>query len=91
MLIKRVYDIDPLACPRCSGQMKVVAFIEPPQGDMIEKILRDCGRWCPAAPRAPLAGHRWIHDPDGNSDGDSASDQPRELTFVDEPTFWATF
>jgi hypothetical protein len=40
MLIKRVYEIDPLACPRCGGQMKVVAFIEPPQREVIEKILR---------------------------------------------------
>jgi len=31
MLIKRVYEIDPLTCPRCGGQMKVIAFIEPPQ------------------------------------------------------------
>jgi hypothetical protein len=30
MLIKRVYEIDPLACPQCGGQMKVIAFIEPP-------------------------------------------------------------
>ena len=29
MLIKRVYEFDPLICPRCSGQMKIVAFIEP--------------------------------------------------------------
>ena len=27
--------------------MKVVAFIEPPQGDVIEKILRHCGLWDP--------------------------------------------
>ncbi len=32
MLIKRVYEIDPLSCPECGGQMAVVAFIEPPQG-----------------------------------------------------------
>ena len=36
MLIKRVYEIDPLASPRCGGQMKVVAFFEPPQGAVIE-------------------------------------------------------
>ena len=51
MLIKRVYELDPLACPECGGQMKVVAFIEPPQGDVIEKILRHCGLWHPS--RAP--------------------------------------
>src|SRR3990172_6742159 len=90
MLIKRVYEIDPLICPRCSGQMKVVAFIEPPQGEVIEKILRHCGLWRPASPRAPPAGDLHIHDPDGNWASDSASQEPRELTFVDEDTFWAT-
>ncbi len=45
MLIKRVYEIDPLACPNCGGTMKVVAFLEPPQADVIEKILRHCGLW----------------------------------------------
>ena len=31
MLIKRVYEIDPLCCPKCPGQMTVIAFIWPPQ------------------------------------------------------------
>lgn len=26
-LIKRVYEIDPLLCPFCGGEMKIVAFI----------------------------------------------------------------
>ena len=39
MLIKRVYEVDPLPCTRCGTEMKVVAFIDPPQGDVIEKIL----------------------------------------------------
>jgi hypothetical protein len=91
MLIKRVYEIDPLACPECGGVMKVVAFIEPPQGDVIEKILRHCGLWCPAAPRAPPTGDLRVHDPAGDWESDSASQEPRELTFVDEATFWASF
>ena len=28
MLIKRVYEVDPLECPHCSGEMKVISFIE---------------------------------------------------------------
>ena len=90
MLIKRVYEIDPLICPRCSGQMKVVAFIEPPQAEVIEKILRHCGLWCPASPWAPPAGDLRVHDPDGDADSHWGSAEPRELTFVDEATFWAT-
>ena len=98
MLIKRVYELDPLACPRGSGQLKVVAFLEPPQGDVIEKILRGHRRaamvdwlWCPAAPRAPPAGDLRVYDPDGNWESDLRSQEPREQTFVDETTFWATY
>ena len=34
MLIKRVYEVDPLCCPECGGQMQVESFIEPPQADV---------------------------------------------------------
>jgi len=45
MLIKRALfnrkpsEVDPLCCPECGGQMKVISFIEPPQTDVIEAIL----------------------------------------------------
>ena len=90
MLIKRVYEIDPLACPECGGQMKVVAFIEPPQGEVIEKILRHCGLWHASSPRAPPIEHGWRQDSDGDADSRSACEAPRDLTFMDEATFWAT-
>jgi hypothetical protein len=84
MLIKRVYEVDPLACPKCGAEMKVIAFIEPPQAEVIEKILRHCGLWNPPPARAPPATAS-VHDPD----------QPRELTYVDIDTFesslWADF
>jgi hypothetical protein len=36
--------------------MKVVAFVEPPQGAVVEKILRHCGLlWHPSSPRPPPA------------------------------------
>jgi hypothetical protein len=87
MLIKRVYEIDPLSCPECGGQMAVVAFIEPPQEDVIEKILRHCGLWRCSAARAPPT------DDKGNGvDGTDRPDtEPRELTYVDMDTFLANF
>ena len=45
MLIKQVYEVDPLCCRECGGQMKIVWFIEPPQSDMIEELLKHCGLW----------------------------------------------
>jgi hypothetical protein len=87
MLIKRVYEIDPLARPKCGGTMKEVAFLEPQQGDLIEKILRHCGLWHASSPRAPPVGDLHVHDPDGDA---ASSDEPRELTHVDIDTFEAT-
>ena len=48
-LLKRVYGVDPLLCPRCGSTMEVIAFIHDPE--VTEKILRHLHRWDP--PRAP--------------------------------------
>jgi hypothetical protein len=45
MLIKRVYEVDPLACPKCGGVMKIISFIERRQTDVIQRILLHCGLW----------------------------------------------
>ncbi len=36
-MIKKVYEADPLVCPRCEGAMRIIAFIDQPE--VIEKIL----------------------------------------------------
>ena len=51
MLIKRVYEIDPMVCLQCGGEMKIVSFIDPLPNDVIEKILKHCGLWQASAPR----------------------------------------
>lgn len=52
-LIKRVYEIDPLLCPKCGGTMKIVPFIEKrDQADVIERILKHCGLGSPGVPSA---------------------------------------
>ena len=61
MLIKRVYEIDPLCCLKCQGEMRAIAFLEPPQAEVIEKILRHCGLW--HSSRAPPADGDFAHDP----------------------------
>lgn len=53
-----VTKVDPLKCPHCGGQMKIISFIERHQQDVIERILRHCGLWegpirTLANPRAP--------------------------------------
>jgi hypothetical protein len=44
-LIQKVYNADPLVCPKCQGRMRIVSFIEQPE--VIEKILRHLHLWAP--------------------------------------------
>gem|GEM_PF-3397776 len=39
--IKRIYEIDPLECPKCKSQMRIVAFVQDLQD--IKKIMRSLG------------------------------------------------
>jgi hypothetical protein len=36
-LIRRVYEVDPLVCPRCGSEMRVIGFITQPA--LIDRIL----------------------------------------------------
>ena len=36
-LIKKIYEVDPLICPKCKGQMRIIAFID--DYKVIRKIL----------------------------------------------------
>jgi len=95
MLIKRIYEVDPLACPKCGGVMKVVAFIEPPQAQVIERILRHCGLWQEPVSRAPPDTDGLVRDLDfGFSDRKArcpGPDQAQNLIYEDIYTFLATF
>ncbi len=96
MLIKRVYEVDPLSCPECGGQMKVVSFIEPPQADVIEEILKHCGLWQPSSPRAPPDVDGLVLELDAAYSASSISspdqaEPSQELTYVDVDAFLASF
>lgn len=64
MLIQKVYEVDPLLCAKCGGTMKIVAFIEPPQEEVIEKILKHCGLWEDPNERAPPVLDGFVEDPE---------------------------
>jgi hypothetical protein len=46
-LIRKVYEADPLECPKCKGPMHVIALIEDP--GVIRRILEHSGRWAAAS------------------------------------------
>ncbi len=42
-LIQKIYEADPLTCPKCSGSMRILSFIE--HEEVIKKILNHLGLW----------------------------------------------
>ena len=42
-LIQKIYNVDPLVCPKCHGRMRIISFIE--DMEIIEKILRHLDLW----------------------------------------------
>ena len=52
-LIRLIYEVDPLTCPKCGRAMRVIALIQEPKViDKILKHLRDKGRNARAGPWA---------------------------------------
>ena len=95
-LIRRVFEVDPLVCPRCQGVMRVVAFITEPR--VIRRFLDHLGAsrsprlsrvalrlWLP--PRFPIPSDppggrgRYLHVP-GRPEAASATDQPPEARLI---------
>jgi len=52
-LIQKIYEVDPLVCPACRGEMRVIAFIE--DQEVIRKILTHLGLWQIKARPRPVA------------------------------------
>jgi len=44
-LIRKVYEVDPLECPKCKGPMRVIALIDDPA--VVRRILEHLGLWAP--------------------------------------------
>ena len=49
-LIQKIYEVDPLTCPKCLGKMKIISVIE--DNEVIKKILKHLGLW-DSKPRPP--------------------------------------
>ena len=86
-MIQKIYEVDPLVCPKCSGPMRVVAFIEDP--DVIRKILKHLDLWDvkrkprPCAHAPPIDGFPIYEEPPALSVDDYIRDPdyPAEAYF----------
>jgi hypothetical protein len=65
-MIRKVYEVDPMRCPRRGGRMKVVAFLtEPPVVDRIIDHLKLTFAAEKPPPEAVLKVFLWKADPAG--------------------------
>ena len=55
-LIYQVYEVDPLKCPKCGAQMKIIAFIQ--KREEIIRILRHLKMWPIEYPKPPAVEAR---------------------------------
>ncbi|MBI4632919.1 MAG: transposase [Deltaproteobacteria bacterium] len=42
-MIQKIYEVDPLVCPKCQGTMRIISFIE--DREAIRAILKHLGLW----------------------------------------------
>ena len=59
-LIQKIYEVDPLVCPKCQGTMRIISFIE--DRSVIRDILNHLGLWLVKARPPPKAQTPWGHD-----------------------------
>ena len=52
-LIKLVYELNPLSCPRCSHLMRIISIINDQL--VVDKILKHLDLWQPQAPSPPVS------------------------------------
>jgi hypothetical protein len=51
--IKKIYEVDPLTCPKCQGRMRIISFIE--NEEVVKKILEHLGLWLVKSKPTPQA------------------------------------
>ena len=73
-----------------------MSFLEPPQADVIEEILKHCGLWQSWSPRAPPKVDELVLEVDAacssrSIDSPGPADESQELTCVDIDSFQESF
>jgi len=82
-LIQKIYEVDPLLCPKCQGKMRVIGSIEDPS--VIRIILEHLGLWLSRSRPPPK-----IHDPPvcmrgtGRSAAPSITDDVSQIPLHDD-------
>ncbi|HIJ54570.1 MAG TPA: hypothetical protein HPQ03_00450 [Deltaproteobacteria bacterium] len=89
-LIQKIYEVDPLICPKCSGAMRVIAFIE--DEEVIKKILKHLTLWNIKRKPPPKATFTrlWRAPPYDELPSFDDALQPRSEEYVRDPDLCAS-
>ena len=52
-LIQKIYEVDPLTCPKCQGRMRIISSID--DQEVVKKILKHVGLWLVKSKPPPRA------------------------------------
>ena len=59
-LIQKIYEVDPLRCPDCENQMRVISILE--AGPMVKRILEHLDLWDVRNHDPPFEEDSHIHE-----------------------------
>ena len=87
-LIQKIYEVDPLICPKCKGAMRIISFIEDPL--VIRDILTHLELWLVRSRPPPK-----IHDPPNieyaPSDVPAHAPHPQTDAYADPEYSWEDY
>ena len=83
VLIARIYEVFPLLCPQCGGQMRLIAFIT--EGTQIRRILDHIGVDSQPPHIAPARGPPLWDDGGDAQMGDGAQIEPADWDLAAQP------
>jgi hypothetical protein len=82
-LIQKIYEVDPLTCPKCGGVMRILSFIQ--DREVIQAILKHLGLWLVKLPPDPKAHAPPARNQDGSGQARYVLDHFFQLLMNDDP------
>lgn len=88
MQIARIYEVFPLVCPQCGGELKIVAFIN--ETDSIQSLLSHIGELTRPPPIEPArAPPDWLDaDMDQTTQNESETTEPIPEFVFNQTVSW---
>jgi len=81
-LIQKIYEVDPLTCPKCEGIMRILSFIQ--DREIIKAILKHLGLWLVKSRPIPKAHAPPARNQDGSGQARYVLDRFSQVLMNDD-------